>query len=91
MSKYDDLFDATALDDSVFADKSALDPLAAPDDIVARDDQERRFATILQGVHQGYSRRQCRYTARRGRARRRPPAGSVGSSPPGPTNWPSST
>ena len=34
MSKYDDLFDATAPDDSVFADKSALDPLAEPDEIV---------------------------------------------------------
>lgn len=27
MSKYDDLFDETAPDDSVFADKGALDPL----------------------------------------------------------------
>ncbi|MFP9191228.1 hypothetical protein ACLI4Q_06135 [Natrialbaceae archaeon A-CW1-1] len=37
MSKYDDLFEATAPDDSVFADKSALDPLQAPAEIVARD------------------------------------------------------
>ena len=36
MTDYDDLFDATAPNDSVFADKSALDPLAEPDDVVAR-------------------------------------------------------
>ena len=54
MSKYDDLFDATAPDDSVFADKGALDPLAAPDEVVARDAQERQLARLLNGVHQGY-------------------------------------
>ena len=30
MGKYDDLFDDTRADESVFADKSALDPLAEP-------------------------------------------------------------
>ena len=39
MSKYDDLFNETALGDSVFADKSALDPLAEPDEIIAHDEQ----------------------------------------------------
>lgn len=54
MSKYDDLFDETAPEDSVFADKGALDPLAEPDEIIARDEQERELATILNGVHEGY-------------------------------------
>ncbi|WP_336361970.1 Cdc6/Cdc18 family protein [Halalkalicoccus salilacus] len=52
--KYDDLFDETAPSDSVFADKSALDPLAEPDEIIARDKQERELATILNGIHEGY-------------------------------------
>lgn len=54
MSKYDDLFDETRPDGRIFADKSALDPLADPDEIIARDDQERRLATLLNGVHEGY-------------------------------------
>ncbi|WP_255196519.1 Cdc6/Cdc18 family protein [Halorarius litoreus] len=54
MSKYDDLFDETRAATSVFADKRALDPLAAAQEIVARDAQERRLATILNGVHDGY-------------------------------------
>lgn len=52
--KYDDLFADTAPDDSVFADKRALDPLAAPDDIRGRDEQERQLARILNGVTEGY-------------------------------------
>ncbi len=32
MSTYDDLFDETAPDDNLFADKGALDPLAEPDE-----------------------------------------------------------
>ncbi|MDG5761530.1 AAA family ATPase [Natronococcus sp. A-GB1] len=54
MSKYDDLFDETAPDASLFADKGALDPLATPAEIHARDAQERELATILNGVHDGY-------------------------------------
>ncbi|UTF54790.1 Cdc6/Cdc18 family protein [Natronosalvus rutilus] len=54
MSKYDDLFDDTAPTESVFADKGALDPLADPAEIVAREAQERELATILNGVHEGY-------------------------------------
>lgn len=54
MSKYDDLFDDTAPDDSVFTDKGALDPLADPDEIVARERQERELATLLNGIHEGY-------------------------------------
>ncbi|MFC6905854.1 Cdc6/Cdc18 family protein [Halalkalicoccus tibetensis] len=54
MSKYDDLFDETAPDDSVFTDKGALDPLAEPDEIMARDEQERELATILNGIKEGY-------------------------------------
>jgi archaeal cell division control protein 6 len=54
MSKYDDLFDETAPDASCFADTGALDPLATPAEIYARDAQERELATILNGVHDGY-------------------------------------
>ena len=54
MSKYDDLFAETALGDSVFAEKRALDPLASPDEIHGRESQERQLATILNGVHEGY-------------------------------------
>lgn len=53
-SRYDDLSDETRSDESVFADKGALDPLAEPDDIHARADQERQLATDLNGVHEGY-------------------------------------
>jgi archaeal cell division control protein 6 len=52
--KYDDLFDETAPTESVFTDKGALDPLAEPDEIIAREDQERQLATILNGIHEGY-------------------------------------
>ncbi len=54
MGKYDDLFENAAADDSVFADKGALDPLAEPDEVVARADQESELAAILSGVHEGY-------------------------------------
>ncbi|MCL7418986.1 MAG: AAA family ATPase, partial [Halalkalicoccus sp.] len=54
MSKYDDLFDETAPNDSVFADKGALDPLAKPEEIIAREDHERQLARILNGIHEGY-------------------------------------
>ena len=54
MSRYDDLFDELAMNESVFADKSALDPLAEPDEIVPRIDQERALATILTGIEEGY-------------------------------------
>ncbi|MFC6768697.1 Cdc6/Cdc18 family protein, partial [Natrinema soli] len=54
MSKYDDLFAETAPTDSVFADKGALDPLAEPAEVHARDAQERELATILTGVDDGY-------------------------------------
>ena len=54
MSKYDDLFAETTPEHSVFTDKGALDPLAAPTEIVARDTQERALARILNGVHEGY-------------------------------------
>lgn len=54
MTDYDNLFDETVPADSVFADKAALDPLAEPDDIVARDEQERTLARLLNGLHEGY-------------------------------------
>lgn len=54
MTDYDDLFDDVAAADSVFADKGALDPLADPDEVIARDTEERALASILAGVHDGY-------------------------------------
>ncbi len=54
MTRYDDLFEETAAASSVFADRSALDPLTPPDEPVARPAQERELATILQGVTEGY-------------------------------------
>ena len=71
MSKYDDLFDATAPAGTIFADKGALDPLADPEEIHARDAQERALATILNRVSTP-CRRRSRSPARRGRARRSP-------------------
>lgn len=54
MNKYNALFEKTAPTESVFADKSALDPLTEPDIVVAREDQERKLATMLNGVNEGY-------------------------------------
>ncbi|WP_115864081.1 Cdc6/Cdc18 family protein [Halorussus litoreus] len=54
MTKYDDLFDATAPDDSVFADKGALDPLADSPEVVAREAQEEQLARLLNGIQDGY-------------------------------------
>ena len=54
MTKYDDLFDDTAPTESVFRDKGALDPLTPPEEIIARAEQERQLARILNGVHEGY-------------------------------------
>jgi orc1/cdc6 family replication initiation protein len=54
MTDYDALFDAAAPEDSVFTEKGALDPLAAPDDIRGRDAQQTQLARILGGVTEGY-------------------------------------
>lgn len=50
MTDYDGLFAATAPDDSVFADKRALELLAEPDEVVAREEQEHQLATLWNGV-----------------------------------------
>jgi len=55
MTDYDDLFDDVAAADSVFADKGALDPLADPDGVVARNDQEQALVNVRSGVHEGVS------------------------------------
>ncbi|WP_336361918.1 Cdc6/Cdc18 family protein [Halalkalicoccus salilacus] len=54
MTRYDDLFDEATAGDSVFADKSALDPLAEPEEVVPRTEQEQQVARILAGVTEGY-------------------------------------
>ncbi|MDG5820247.1 AAA family ATPase [Natronococcus sp. A-GB7] len=54
MGKYDELFDEVTADESLFREKGALDPLAEPDEIHARDAQERELASLLAGVHEGY-------------------------------------
>jgi cell division control protein 6 len=54
MTNYDNLFEETAPTDSVFTDKRALDPLAEPEEIAARTEQERTLARILNGTKDGY-------------------------------------
>ncbi len=54
MTDYDSLFNATAPEDSVFADKRALDPLAVPEEIRGRDAQQEQLARILGGITEGY-------------------------------------
>ncbi|ELY54922.1 cell division control protein 6 [Natronococcus amylolyticus DSM 10524] len=54
MSKYDELFDEVTAEESLFREKGALDPLAEPDGIHARDAQEHELASLLAGVHEGY-------------------------------------
>lgn len=46
MSKYNDLFEATVPDESVFTDKQAPNPLAEPDEIVARDIELTKHSTF---------------------------------------------
>jgi archaeal cell division control protein 6 len=45
MAHYDDLFSETEPKNSVVRDKGALNPLVDPDEVIAREDQERQFAT----------------------------------------------
>ena len=54
MTDYDELFEETAPEESLFAKKSALDPLAEPEEIVAREAQQAQLARLLNGVHSGY-------------------------------------
>ncbi|KAB7514654.1 AAA family ATPase [Halosegnis rubeus] len=54
MTDYDDLFAETAPDESVFADKQALDPLQPPETIRGRDEHQRQLASMLNGVTEGY-------------------------------------
>jgi len=54
MTDYDDLFTRTVATDSLFTDKSALDPLAEPEQVVAREAQQERLARLLSGVQEGY-------------------------------------
>lgn len=51
---YDDLFAETAPDNSVFAEKGALNPLAEPETVIGRDTQQTRLAQLLNSVHEGY-------------------------------------
>lgn len=54
MTDYDELFAETAPEHRIFADKSALDPLQTPETVVARDTQQRRLASLLNGIESGY-------------------------------------
>lgn len=54
MTDYDALFEQTAPENSVFAEKRALDPLTAPDEIRGRDAQQEQLAAFLNGVTEGY-------------------------------------
>ena len=54
MTEYDDFFDATRPDGSIFAETGALDPVTNPAKIIARESQERQLVTLSNGVHEGY-------------------------------------
>jgi cell division control protein 6 len=54
MTEYDALFAETAPDGRIFADKAALDPLAEPETVMAREEQQTRLAEFLNGVHHAY-------------------------------------
>lgn len=54
MTDYDDLFAETAPDNSVFADKQAVDPLQQPETIRGRDDHKWQLADYLHGATEGY-------------------------------------
>ena len=81
MSRYDDLFDEVPANDSVFADKSALDPLAEPAEIVPRTEQEQALASVLTGVTEGYLPTPVSIYGPPVPERRSLPDGSGGSSP----------
>jgi cell division control protein 6 len=91
MSKYDDLFENTAPNDSVFTDKGALDPFAEPDEIVAREDRERELATLLNGVHEGYLPTTVSIYGPPGTGKTLTTRRVCPSLPPARTRWPSST
>ena len=65
MTDYDDLFDQTAPEESVSVLEWALDPLAEPDEIVAREAQQARLVRFLNVDYGDTSER--RMTPRRGR------------------------
>lgn len=54
IEKYDELFNEKNKQDSVFKDKSQLDPLKQPDKITSREKQEKQLANILNSIHEGY-------------------------------------
>jgi orc1/cdc6 family replication initiation protein len=54
MTDYDELFAETAPEYRIFANKSTLNPLQDPDAVVAREDQQRRLATLLNGIESDY-------------------------------------
>lgn len=89
MSKYDDLFAEVTAEESLFLEKGALDPLAEPDEIHARDDQEHELASLLAGVHEGDVAPTVSSSGPPGTARRCRPGGSVRSSPRATTRSPS--
>ena len=70
MSRYDELFEDATVENSVFADKGALDPLAEPTDVVPRTKQEKSSPVSSPGSRRAISRRQSRCMAHRGPARR---------------------
>ncbi|XVH32227.1 Cdc6/Cdc18 family protein [Haloferacaceae archaeon DSL9] len=52
--RYDELFAETTPEESVFVDKSALNPLESPEEVIGREKQERELAGILNGISEGY-------------------------------------
>lgn len=54
LDKYEKMFDELEEKESVFLDKSELDPLKEADEIIEREDKEKKIAQFLNGINQGY-------------------------------------
>ncbi len=51
-TKYDKLFKSK--EDTIFKDKSYLDPLKESEEIISRENQDKQIATYLKGINQNY-------------------------------------
>ena len=91
MSEHDDLLEKSAPDESPFADKGTPDPLADPEQIHARDAQERDLATLLDGHPRRLSPADGLDLRAAGRGRRWRGGARPEGSPNGRTTLPSST
>jgi hypothetical protein len=70
VTRYDDLFDETAPNESVFGDKRALVPLTESEKAFAHDEQKRTLSRLLNGIYEGYLPTTLSVYRPRARARR---------------------